>query len=229
MTKNIPQHLGIIIDGNRRWARKRGLPTLVGHQKGYDKVKKVCDWCFDRGVKILTFYVFSTENWKRSRREVSYLMKLLKKALTKDIQEIHQRNIKLKVLGRIKGLSPDLQKAIKAAEKLTQNNTRGVMNLAINYGGRPEIIDAIKKIIKQKISPQKVTEELIAKNLYSAEIPDPDLIIRTSGEQRLSNFLIWQAAYSELYFIKKHFPSLTEKDIDKALEDYGKRHRRFGQ
>lgn len=228
MTKNIPRHLGIIMDGNRRWARSRGLPTLHGHKKGYDKVMKVGDWCLERGIEILTVYAFSTENWNRSKKEVSYLMNLLKRGLETDIRKLHKKGIKVRVIGRIKELSRDLQKAIRETMALTKNNTKGILNIAINYGGRPEIIDVIKEIVRKKMSPAKIDETLVEANLYTAGLPDPDLIIRTSGEQRLSNFLTWQSAYSEFYFIKKHWPDFSEKDLDEAIEEYSRRTRRFG-
>lgn len=228
MAKNIPYHLGIIMDGNRRWARAHGLPTLYGHKKGYDKIIKMGDLCLEKGIKILTVYAFSTENWNRSKKEVGYLMRLLKRGLTREIRSLHKKNIKIQVIGRIKELSKDLQKAIKETMALTKNNTRGILNIAINYGGRPEIIDAVKKLMAKKLTPVKITEKLIAENLYTAGLPDPDLIIRTSGEQRLSNFLTWQSAYSELYFIKKHWPDFSEKDLDEAIKEYSRRQRRFG-
>jgi len=229
MKQNLPRHIGIIMDGNRRWARSRDLPTLEGHKIGYEKVKKVGDWCLKRGIKILTVYAFSTENWNRSKEEVSYLMDLLKKALRDDINELHKKNIQVRVIGRLKELSKDLQKAIEEAIELTKNNTKGILNIALNYGGRVEIIDAIKNIIKRKIAPERVTEKVVSDNLYMADLPDPDLIIRTSGEYRLSNFLTWQSSYSELYFIKKHWPDFSEKDLDEAIEEYLRRTRRFGK
>jgi len=227
--EKIPQHLGIIMDGNRRWARSRGLPTLEGHKRGYKKILKVGDWCLEKGIKIFTVYGFSTENWNRSKKEVNYLMRLLKIALKRDIKTLHKKGIRVNIIGRIKELSQDLQKAIKEAMLLTKNNTRGLLNIAINYGGRPELVDAVRKIIKKKISPLKVSEALISDNLYTAGQPDPDLIIRTSGEQRLSNFLTWQSAYSELYFIKKHWPDFTKKDLEEAIKEYSRRSRRFGK
>ncbi|MFA5070603.1 MAG: isoprenyl transferase [Patescibacteria group bacterium] len=228
MAEKIPRHLGIIMDGNRRWARARGLPTLYGHKKGYDKIMKMGDLCLKKGIKILTVYAFSTENWNRSKKEVAYLMRLLKHGLTTDIRSLHKKNVKVQVIGRIKELSKDLQKAIGETMALTKNNTRGILNIAINYGGRPEIIDAVKKIVAKKINPVKITEKLVAENLYTAGMPDPDLIIRTSGEMRLSNFLTWQSSYSELYFIKKHWPDFSEKDLDEAIAEYSRRQRRFG-
>lgn len=225
----IPNHLAIIIDGNRRWAKKRGLSSLEGHRKGYDNVGKIGERCRKKGVKILTFYCFSTENWKRSKAEVSYLMKLLSQAFNKkNIKELQQKGIKLQVIGQKERLPKSLQKRIKEGEELTKNNKKGILNLAISYGGRAEIIEAIQKIVKKKIPADKINEEVIKKNLWTANLPEPDLIIRTGGEQRLSNFLTWQSIYSEFYFTKKHWPEFTEKDLDKALLDFSKRQRRFG-
>jgi len=229
-TRKIPFHLGIIIDGNRRWAKNKGLFSLEGHRKGLDNVQKIGDYCTKKGVKILTLYTFSTENWKRSKKEVSYLMKLLVKSLSKkNIQEFHKKKIKLQIIGQKERLPQALQKKIKEAEELTKNNKERILNLAISYGGRPEIIQAVKNIIKNKIPANKVTEDLINKNLWTAGLPYPDLIIRTGGAQRLSNFLTWQTAYSEFYFIKKFWPEFTEEDLDKALLDFSLRERRFGK
>lgn len=228
--KTVPYHLGIIIDGNRRWAKKRGLPSFEGHRKGLNQVGKMGELCKKRGIKIVTLYTFSTENWNRSKKEVSYLMNLFSEALNKkNIKKLHQRKIKLQVIGQREKLSKLLQKRIKKAEELTKNNKEGILNLAISYGGRPEIIQAIESIIKKKISADKITEDLINQNLWTAGLPYPDLIIRTGGAQRLSNFLTWQSAYSEFYFTKKCWPAFTEKDLDKALIDYSQRQRRFGR
>ena len=228
--KQIPYHLGIIIDGNRRWARERGLSTLEGHRRGFENVKKIGERARKLGIKILTFYAFSTENWKRNRKEVSYLIKLLGLALAKKyIRELNQKGIKLQVIGQKERLSQFLRKKVKEAEELTKNNQKGILNLAISYGGRPEIIQAVKNIIKKKTPPSKITEDLINQNLWTAGLPYPDLIIRTGGEQRLSNFLTWQSAYSEFYFIKKYWPAFDENDLDKALNDYSCRQRNFGK
>ncbi len=230
MSKKIPFHLGIIIDGNRRWAKKRGLPFFEGHRRGLDRVNKIGEWCRKRGVKILTLYTFSTENWNRSKKEISFLMKLLSEALNrKNVKELHQRKIKLQVIGQKERLPRSLQQRIKEAEELTKNNKEGILNLAISYGGKPEIVQAVKNIIKKKVPVSEITEDLINKNLWTAGLPEPDLIIRTGGVQRLSNFLTWQSAYSELYFIKKYWPEFTEKDLDEALLDYSRRQRRFGR
>jgi undecaprenyl diphosphate synthase len=226
--KLIPKHIGIIMDGNRTWARKRGLPTFAGHKKGYDIAMKVGEWCLDRGVNILTIYAFSTENWNRSKKEVLYLMRLLKQAFTDEIDNLHERGIQVRVIGIEKGLSKDIKDAIQKATDLTKNNKSGILNIALNYGGRSEITEAVKKIVKKKLKPSQITEKLIGNNIFTADLPDPDLIIRTSGEQRLSGFLTWQSAYSELMFIDKTWPSFTEKDIDEAINEYSRRNRRFG-
>ncbi len=228
--KKIPFHLGIIIDGNRRWAKKRGLPSFEGHRKGLDRVGEIGEWCKKRKIKVVTLYTFSTENWNRSKKEVSYLMKLFSEALNKkNIKKLHQRGIKLQVIGQKERLTESFQKRIKEGEELTKNNKEGILNLAISYGGRPEIIQAVKNIIKKKIPVNKITEDLINQNLWTAGLPYPDLIIRTGGAQRLSNFLTWQSAYSEFYFTKKCWPAFTEEDLNKALMDYSQRQRRFGR
>lgn len=224
----VPKHIGFIMDGNRRWAKSRGLPPLEGHRKGYDKLKEVGDWCLDRGVPVTTFYAFSTENWNRSKREVSYLMRLLLRALRDEVMEFDRRNLRLRVIGRLSGLSREIRAAANRAMSITRHNTRGILNIALNYGGRTELLDAIKRMMRQKLAPAQVTEAAVSANLYTAGEPDPDLIIRTSGEQRLSNFLTWQGAYSELYFTKKHWPAFSEQDLDKALAEYARRERRFG-
>lgn len=230
MSKKIPFHLGIIIDGNRRWAKKRGLPSFEGHRRGLDRVNKIGEWCRKRGVKILTLYTFSTENWNRSKKEVSYLMKLFERALSRrNIKELFQKGIKLQVIGQRERLPKSLQKKIEEAEELTKKGKKGILNLAISYGGRPEIVQTIKNIIKKKVPVSKITENLINKNLWTTGLPEPDLIIRTGGAQRLSNFLTWQSIYSELYFTKKYWPEFTEKDLDEALSDYSRRQRRFGR
>jgi len=227
---SIPNHLGIIIDGNRRWAKKRDLPSFYGHKKGLDNVRKIGDYCIKKGVKILTLYTFSTENWNRSKAEVLYLMKLLANALNdKNIKEFNEKGVKVRIIGQKERLPKSLQERIKIVEESTKNNKKSILNLAISYGGRPEIVQAIKKIIDKKTPSSKVTEDLINRNLWTAGLPDPDFIIRTGGEHRLSNFLMWQSAYSELYFPKKFWPEFTQKDIDKAFKEFTKRNRRFGK
>ena len=222
----IPYHLGIIVDGNRRWAKENGLPAFEGHRRGLKKVKEAIKWCKDRGVKILTFFVFSTENWKRPKMEVGYLMKLAQEIIENYIKEARKEKIKIRIIGQKEKLPKFLQKAIKNTEELTKNNKEMTVNFALSYGGRAEITEAIKNIVKKRIPPEKITEEVISKNLWTSDL---DLLIRTGKEQRLSNFLIWQVAYSELYFIKKYWPAFIEKDLDKILLDFSRRQRRFGK
>lgn len=227
MPKNI-NHLGIIMDGNRRWAKSKNLPALKGHSKGYDKIKEIGELCLKKGIKILTVYAFSTENWSRSKEEVGYLMKLLKNAMVNEIEYFKKQNIRVCVIGRISDLSSDMQKSIKKMEQATKDCKKGLLNIAISYGGRVEIVNAIKKIIQKKTAPDKITEETVNNNLYTAGLPDPDLIIRTSGEQRLSGFLLWQSSYSELYFPSVCWPDFSESDLDKAIDWFENRNRRFG-
>jgi len=222
------KHLAIIMDGNRRWAKAKGLPTLEGHRRGYGKMKEVGDWCLARGIKILTIYGFSTENWSRAEGEVKYLMDLIYLALTKELPFYMKRGIRLRIIGSREKLSDKLISAIDEAEEKTKNNKNGVLNLAINYGGRLEIIEAVKKAIRGGISAENLAEETISQNAWMAGQAEPDLIIRTSGEQRLSGFLTWESVYSELLFIDKNWPEFSEADLDQAIEDFKSRQRRFG-
>lgn len=226
----VPYHLGIIIDGNRRWAKERGLPHFEGHRRGSEKLKKIGELVWEKGVKILTIYCFSTENWNRSKIEIKYLMQLFGQSLSrKNIESYHKRGIRIQIIGQKERLSKYLQKRIKEAEKLTENNKKGILNLAISYGGKQEIVEAIKKIIQNKTPFNKITEDLINQNLWTAGLPYPDLIIRSGGEQRLSNFLTWQSAYSEFYFTKKYWPAFIETDLDEAFNDYSLRQKRNGR
>lgn len=217
------------MDGNRRWARRHGLPSVEGHRRGYTTLKKAANWCIARGIEVLTVYAFSTENWNRSKKEVDYLMRLLEMGLSKDIDELHRKNIRVAVIGRVKDLPKRLQTRIAAAMAKTKNNTAGTLQLAINYGGRTEIVDAMRKIVRTARDASKITEHSISEAMYTAHQPDPDLIIRTSGEQRLSGFLAWQGVYSELYFTPKYWPEFKEKDLDAALNEFARRQRRYGQ
>lgn len=226
---NVPEHIAIIMDGNRRWAKKRGLPSIEGHRAGYEQFKKISERCRELGVKILTVYAFSTENWKRGKEEVSYLMKLLEAALKKERGSFIKQGIRLNVLGRIEKLPDSLRKLVCEVMEETKNNKEGILNLALSYGGRDEIIEAVKKIIAEKIRPEDVNEEIFSKYLHTAGQPDPALLIRTSGEQRLSGFLPWQSVYSELYFSPKLWPEFTENDLEEAIKEYQERQRRFGQ
>ncbi|MDP3004269.1 MAG: polyprenyl diphosphate synthase [Candidatus Azambacteria bacterium] len=221
------KHLGIIMDGNRRWAKARKLLSFEGHRAGYKKIEDVLHWCRDAGIKILTLYAFSTENWQRPKKEVDSLMKLFHLALTKDAEKLHKNNVCVRIIGHKIGLSEKIQKAIKKSEELTKNNAAIILNLAINYGGRLELVDALNKILKNP--PKEITEDLISQNIYTAGLPDPDLIIRTSDEKRLSGFLMWQSAYSEFCFIKHHWPEFSKEDFNDILNDFANRQRRFGK
>lgn len=225
----VPYHVAIIMDGNRRWAKKHRLPTFFGHKKGYDNFRKIGDICLNRGVKVLTLYALSTENLKRSKREVNYLIRLLEEAVTKHAKELNKKNVRLQILGRISKLPVALQKSIKNAVLLTKNNKKGTLNLCLNYGGHAEIIDAACGIVKDKIPCEKIDENLFEKYLYANGIPPVDLLIRTGGEKRISNFLPWQLTYTELYFTDLYWPDFKEKDLDDAFDDYFSRERRMGK
>lgn len=225
--ENIPSHLGIILDGNRRWAEEKGLPSFEGHRQGLETVKKVISWCKDREIKTLTLFVFSTENWKRADLEVNFLMNLAEKTFSGNLkEELHKEGIKVRVIGQREKLPPALQESISQAEELTKNNKAMTLNFALSYGGRAEIVEAIKNIIRKKITPEDITEKIISENLWTSDV---DLLIRTGKEQRLSNFLIWQSAYSELCFSPKYWPDFTENDLDAALANYAERQRKFGK
>lgn len=225
----IPNHIGIIMDGNRRWARQRGLPTIEGHRVGAENFKKIAQKCYELGVKYFTVFAFSTENWNRSEEEISYLMKLLENYLNEQKEFFIEKNIRLKIIGQIWRLPKNLQKLVLEIMDITKNNTGGNLNLAISYGGRVEIVEAVKKIVKEKISAEEINEKVISEHTYTAGQPDPDLIIRTSGEQRVSGFLTWQAVYSEIYFSPKMWPEFSEQDLENAIEDFSNRQRRFGK
>ena len=225
----LPKHIAFIMDGNRRWARSHGLPTLEGHRRGYDKLKDAADWCLARGIREMTVFAFSVENWNRTKEEVDYLMNLLHFALTKELGEFNRRGIKLRIIGRREGLPENVVQAVREAEEETKDNQNGTMYIAINYGGRAEIVDAVKRILNDEAKAEEITEEIFRKFLYAPEASDPDFVIRTSGEQRTSGFLLYEAAYSELYFTLKHWPEFSETDLDLALDWYKNRERRFGK
>jgi len=217
------------MDGNGRWAKARGLHRLDGHRAGVDNIRRVLEACVKYGVKILTIYAFSTENWQRPEYEVQGLLRLLERVLEREVQELHENGVQLRHLGRLDGLSEWLQKQIKEAIELTRNNDRLILNIAFNYGGRAEIVEATRKLIQDGIPPDAIDEELFSHYLYTAGLPDPDLVIRTSGEMRISNFLLWQAAYSELYATPTYWPDFDEEELYKALVAYSRRERRFGR
>jgi len=224
----IPKHIGFIVDGNRRWAKQNGLSAYEGHIAGYDKIKGIASIIFDEGVKYASIYAFSTENWKRSEEEVSGLMGLLIRFLKADLNEIGDKNIRIKILGSRDKLSPEIIKAIDQAESKTVNNTAGTLAICFNYGGQLEIADAVKKIIDSGIASSDITPELIGQNLYASDIPPVDIVVRTSGEKRLSNFMLWRTAYSEIMFIDRMWPDMTKQDIRVIIDEYNKRSRRFG-
>ena len=229
---NIPTHVAIIMDGNRRWAKKRGLPTQLGHSEGANTLEKIADDCEDLGIKYLTVFAFSTENWKRSKEEVDYLMKLLAKHIKDFDKRIKNRNIRFRLVGDINGLNEDLQNGIRGIEERTKNNTGLTVNIAINYGGRAEITYVTKMIAQQvkdgSLKIEDINENVISKFLQTKESPDPDLIIRTGGEKRLSGFLLWQSAYSELYFSDVLWPDFDKNELEKAIQEYNNRKRNFG-
>jgi undecaprenyl diphosphate synthase len=228
-TNYLPQHVAIIMDGNGRWAKKRGLPRLAGHNAGGDNIRPVVKIFADYGVKYLTLYMFSTENWNRPRIEVAGLLNLLARKIDQETQAFHQENIRLVHLGRLDRLSQKLREKVQAAVELTKNNTGLTLCLAFDYGGRDEIVQAARRIADAGISSDNIDESVFARYLYSPDIPDPDLVIRTSGEHRLSNFLIWQAAYSEFYSTPVLWPDFGLKDVEEALSEYKRRQRRFGK
>lgn len=225
---HVPQHVGYIIDGNRRWAKKHGIPTYEGHLAGYNTIKEVAFATIEAGVKYMSLYIFSSENWKRSEEEISGLMSLVIKLFTTDAKLLDENNVRLKVLGRRDGLDPKIIKGIEKLEKSSANNTAGTVAICLNYGGQQEIVDAVKKIVQSGVKAEEVTDELIAQNLYGPDIPPLDVIVRTSGEERISNFMLWRAAYSELIFLKKLWPDMTKADVPAIIKEYSRRHRRFG-
>lgn len=222
------RHIAFIPDGNRRWAKERGLPTFEGHLKGYDLAKDVAYACHERGIEEVSLWGFSTENWSRKKEEVDYLMELFARLLEKDLDAFMERDVRLRIVGRKEDLSIELRTAIEKAEKATKQNTGGRFNICFNYGGRAEITEGVREIVKAGLSPEEITEEMISSRLWSAGMLDIDLIVRTSGEQRLSGFMPWRGTYSELYFSDVHWPDFTEEELDKAIDVYQNRERRFG-
>ena len=226
---HIPQHIVLFPDGNRRWAKQKGIASLEGHMQGYNNLLDFSEWCKNKGVKVLTAFGFSTENWNRTEEEVNYLMNLLEKCLIDNLEKYNKEGVKVKIIGQKERLPESLQKAIEIIEKATAGNSNLNLNLAISYGGKWDIINAVKKIVEEKISTDKIDEKLFESYLSTAGLPNPDLIIRAGGEMRMSNFVLWQAAYSELYFSPKLWPDFTEQDLDLAIEEFDNRQRRFGK
>jgi undecaprenyl diphosphate synthase len=224
MEENVlPKHLGFIVDGNRRWARERGLPTLEGHRRGIELVADIAEECHKMGVKIASFYIFSTENWNRSKEEVDYLMDLVEKCLKKFIKKCLKTNTKIAILGTKERLSERLRAAVEEAEEKTKDCKENILGLCFNYGGKQEIVDAANKI------EGEVTVEKLEANLYHPEVPALDMVIRTSGEQRISGFMLWRMAYSEMLFLDKKWPEMTREDVGLILQEYAGRQRRFGK
>ncbi len=228
----VPEHLAVIMDGNGRWAKKRGLPRKAGHRAGGEKLRKMTEWCGDRGIKYLTVYAFSTENWCRPSDEVSALMELLLEFLRKYDPEMEEQGVRLRILGDLDSVDKHICDELLAAQERSKHRGKMQLIIAFNYGGRREIVHSVKKIIEKirsnEISVDEISEKSIGENLYLPDVPDPDLIIRPSGELRLSNFLLWEAAYSELWFSNVLWPDFNEKDLDEAIADFAERDRRFG-
>jgi len=224
----LPKHIGYIVDGNRRWAKQHGLPTYEGHLAGYNTLQDVLIETLDRGVKYASAYVFSTENWKRSQDEVGRLMNLILKILTSDLHILQERNVRLRVIGSRENVSDKVLAAIDKAEEATKDNDGGTLALCFNYGGQDELTEAVRNIVASGVNAEDVTPELIADNLYAPDVPPCDLIVRTSGGTRLSTFMLWRSAYSELLFIDKNWPDMTKEDVTDILEEYKRRGRRFG-
>ena len=224
----MPTHVGYIVDGNRRWAKARGLESKAGHQAGYDKVKDIALETIDRGVPYVSLYIFSTENWHRSGPEVKYLMDLVVRMLTDDLHVFIERGVRLRVAGTRLRLSRRVRKAVDHAEVATRDLTNGTVVVCFNYGGHQEIIDAVNRLRKTLATHKKVTAQIFEQFLYTPDVPPCDLIVRTSGEQRLSNFMLWRSAYSELIFVEKTWPDMTKRDITAILKEYQRRSRRFG-
>lgn len=225
----VPYHLGIIMDGNGRWARARGMPRLAGHQAGVDNIRRILEHCVQRGVKVLSIYAFSTENWGRPPDEVGGLMRLLGLTIQRQLNDLDKNGVKILHSGRLEGIHPQLQKQILRALDVTKHNDRIILNVAFNYGGRAEILDAVRQILQDGIRPEDLTEAMFGGYLYNGGLADPDLIVRTGGEWRLSNFLIWQAAYAEYYATPTFWPDFDEAELDRAFLEYSHRERRFGR
>jgi undecaprenyl diphosphate synthase len=225
----VPTHLGLILDGNRRWAKERGLKTLEGHRQGAEAFKNVALAAFDRGVKYVSAFAFSTENWQRTEEEVGYLMRLFVKAVEKHLDTFHQADIRIVILGRMNELPDDVRKALEKTEAKTRDNTRGTLAICVNYGGQEELVDAMKKLVASGTPAPEVDKDAIHRALYHPEVPGIDLLIRTSGERRTSGFMLYRSEYAELYFTETMWPDFDDTGLDKALADYANRKRRFGK
>ncbi len=229
LPEKTPQHIAIIMDGNGRWALSRGLPRLAGHRAGTENLRRVIEACVEFGIKYLTLYAFSTENWGRPVEEVRGLMRILEDVIDRELRELHEEGVQLRHIGRLDRIKPSLKKKVLDAIELTKNNNHLVLNIAFNYGGRDEIVWAIRHIIEDGVNPEDVTDQMVSRYLYTAGVPDPDLIIRTSGELRGSNFLIWQGAYAEWYFTPTYWPDFGKEELRKAIDEFSQRERRYGK
>ncbi len=224
----VPGHIAIIMDGNGRWAKQRGLPRSAGHRAGMDNIRRVIESAVEHGVKMLTLYAFSTENWKRPGDEVRGLMGLLLYAVDREAENLNRNGVQIRHLGSLEGLDKKIVQRLQYAVDLTRGNDRLVVNVAFNYGGRAEIVEAARRLVREGVAPEEITEELFASRLYTGGAPDPDLIIRTAGEMRLSNFLIWQAAYAEYWSTPVFWPDFGKEQLHEAILEYGRRKRKFG-
>ncbi len=230
----LPQHIAIVCDGNRRWAKRHGWKVFKGHEHAVNNVfEPLIDHAIKRGIKYLTFWIFSTENWQRDTKEVEYLMKLFRSFYDRQVDELHEKNVRVNMIGNIKDFAPDIQERIQDGMKKTKDNTAITVTLAMSYGGRDEIVRAVQNITQQvkkgDLQPDNITKDTISQHLDTHDMPDPDFIIRTSAEQRLSGFLLWQCEYAELWFPKFHFPEFTPEKLDEAIKEFGRRKRRFGK
>lgn len=226
---NLPQHIAIIMDGNGRWAAKRGLPRLAGHRAGTENLRRVIRACVEFGVKYMTIYAFSTENWGRPKEEVEGLLHILEDVIDRELDELHGEGVQLRHIGHLDALPPMLREKVLQAVEMTKNNDRLVLSLAFNYGGRDEIVCAIREIIAEGIPAEEISPDIVSQHMFTAGVPDPDLIIRTSGEMRISNFLIWQGAYAEWYATNIFWPDFDREELYKALMEYSRRDRRYGR
>lgn len=229
MSKNvIPNHVGLIMDGNRRWAKANGKTANQGHDKGADVFDVVASGLFDKGVNYVSAYLFSKENWKRKAEEVDFLMRLIVKVVESHLVEYNKKGIKVKILGSKDGLKNFVVKSLNKAEEKTKNNDKGMLLLCINYTGRQEIADAVSSIMQSGLKPDEITEEVVAEHIYTPEAPDLDIVVRSSGEKRLSGFMLWRSSYAEMMFVNKHWPDFNIDDVDKIIDEYSVRQRRFG-
>jgi undecaprenyl diphosphate synthase len=227
--ERVPRHVAIIMDGNGRWAKQRGLPRTEGHRQGKENLRRILEACVEFGVEILTIYAFSTENWERPPAEVRVLMNILELVLDQEVKRLHKNGVQVRHIGKMDGVSPNLQEKIRKAVDYTRNNHRLILNVAFNYGGRDEIVHAVQEIVRDGVPADQIDGALISRYLYTSGLPDPDLIIRTSGELRVSNFLIWQGAYSEYYVTPTYWPDFGKEELRAALVEYSHRKRRFGK